>query len=254
MVISEDMQENLPQTIQKFDLTKRKTDKFLDEVNDIAISFDGGKLLYRKVGEWSTSSTDEPPAPNSPPKPGIGPLKLAGWEVYVDPKPMWKQMYEETWRIERDFFYDPNYHGLDLDKAKKKYEPYLDGIASRGELTYLLEESLGEMTVGHMFIGGGDVPQPPNVKGGLLGADYSLENGRYRVAKVYNGENWNPGLQAPLTQPGVNVKAGDYILAVNGRELHSSDNIYSFFEGTGGKQVVLKVGANPDGKESRDVT
>ena len=94
-------------------------------------------------------------------------------------------------------------------------------------------------------------PRPRRSRAGLLGADYTLDNGRYRVAKVYNGENWNPGNEAPLTQPGVNVKTGDYVLAVNGRDLHSSDNIYSFFQETAGKQVVLKVGANPDGKDSR---
>jgi len=254
MVITEDDQPNLNQTIQKFDLSKRKVDKFLEEVNDYAISFDGEKILYRKGEQWSTVSADDGPGGSGPPKPGFGPLKLDAWEVYVDPKPMWKQIYNETWRIERDFFYDPHYHGLDLEKAKKKYAPYLDGIASRDELTYLFQECLGELTVGHMFIRGGEKPEPKKAKGGLLGADYSLENGRYRIAKVYNGENWNPGLQAPLTQPGVNVKAGEYILAVNGRDLHASANIYSFFEETAGKQVVLKVGANPDGKDSRDVT
>ena len=253
-VITEEDGPNLSQTIQKFDLSKRKVDKFLDDVNDFAVSFDGGKILYRKGESWATASSDEPPSPGGPPKPGIGPLKLDGWQVYVEPRAMWKQIYNETWRIERDFFYDPHYHGLDLEKAKKKYEPYLDGIASRNELTYLFEECLGELTVGHMFVGGGEQPQPKKVSGGLLGADYSLENGRYRLAKVYDGENWNPGMQAPLTQPGVNVKAGDYILAVNGRELHSTDNIFSFFEETAGKQVVLKVGANPDGKDSREVT
>ncbi|MBZ5680789.1 MAG: PDZ domain-containing protein [Acidobacteriia bacterium] len=253
-VITEDDQQNLTSTIQKFDLSKRKVDKFLEEVNDFTISYDGEKLLYRKGDSWSTASADEPPSGGGPPKPGLGPLKLDSWEVYVDPKPMWKQIYNETWRIERDFFYDPHYHGLDLDKAKKKYAPFLDGIASREELTALFQECLGELTVGHMFVGGGEAPEPKKFKGGLLGADYSLENGRYRIAKVYNGENWNPGLQAPLTQPGVNVKAGDYILAVNGHDLHASDNIYSFFEETAGKQVVLKVGANPDGKDSRDVT
>jgi tricorn protease len=253
-VATEEDQQNLPLTIQKFDLSKRKVDKLLDEVNDFTVSFDGEKILYRKGEAWATASTDEAPAAGGPPKPGLGPLKLDGWEVYVDPRAMWKQIYDETWRIERDFFYDPHYHGLDLDKVKKKYEPYLDGIASRGELTYLFEECLGEITVGHMFVGGGEAPETKKVKGGLLGADYSLENGRYRIAKVYDGENWNPGLQAPLTQPGVNVKAGDYLLAVNGRELHSQDNIYSFFEETAGKQVVLKIDANPDGKDSRDVT
>jgi tricorn protease len=255
LVVTEDDYPNVSLTIQKFDLSKRKVDKVLDDVNDFAVSFNGEKILYRKGDSWATASPDDGPGGGGPPKPGFGPLKLDGWEVYVEPRAMWKQIYNETWRIERDFFYDPHFHGLDLEKAKKKYEPYVDGIASRSELTYLFEECLGEMTVGHMFVGGGEVnPEPKKLKGGLLGADYSLENNRYRVAKVYNGENWNPGNEAPLTQPGVNVKAGDYILAVNGRELHASDNIYSFFEETAGKQVVVKVGANPDGKDSRDVT
>jgi tricorn protease len=253
-VITEDDQPNLNQTIQKFDLSKRKVDKFIDEVNDFTISFDGEKILYRKGDSWATASADDGPGGGGPSKPGFGPLKLDGWEVYVEPRAMWRQIYNETWRIERDFFYDAHYHGLDLGKAKKKYAPYLDGIASRSELTYLFQECLGELTVGHMFVGGGEAPEPKKLKGGLLGADYSLENGRYRIAKVYDGENWNPGNQAPLTQPGVNVKAGDYILAVNGRDLHSSDNIYSFFEETAGKQVVLKVSANAEGKDSRDVT
>ena len=253
MVITEDDYPNISQTIQKFDLSKRKVDKFMDDVNDFTVSFDGEKLLYRKGDSWATASSDDGPGSGSP-KPGFGPLRLDGWEVYVEPRAMWKQIYNETWRIERDFFYDPHYHGLDLEKAKKKYAPYLDGIASRDELTYLFQESLGEMTVGHMFVGGGEAPEPKKVKGGLLGADYSLENGRYRIAKVYDGENWNPGNEAPLTQPGVNVKAGDYLLAVNGRELHASDNIYGFFEETAGKQVVLRVGPNLDGKDSREVT
>ena len=254
MVITEENQGNPNLTLQKFDLSKRKVDKWVEDISDFTISQEGEKILYRKGDSWTTVGTDEPPSSGGPPKPGFGPLKLDDWQVYVEPRAMWRQIYNETWRIERDFFYDPHYHGLELDKVKKKYEPYLDGLASRGELTYLFEECLGEMTVGHMFVRDGDKPHAKKVKGGLLGADYTLENGRYRVAKVYNGENWNPGLQAPLTQPGVNVKPGDYILAVNGRDLHSSDNIYSFFENTAGEQVVVKVGPNPDGKGSREVT
>src|SRR3954470_21527022 len=259
MVVVEDDYPNVPQTLQKFDLGKRKVDKVVEDINDFAVSLDGEKILYRKGDSWTTASPDDSTGgggggSGSTPKPGFGPLKLDNWQVYVEPRSMWKQIYNETWRIERDFFYDPHYHGLDLEKIRKKYAPYLDGIASREELTYLFQECLGEMTVGHMFVAGGEAPQPKKFKGGLLGADYTLENNHYRVSKVYNGENWNPGNEAPLTQPGVNVKAGDYILAVNGRELHASDNIYSFFEETAGKQVVLKVGANPDGKDSREVT
>jgi tricorn protease len=255
LVLTEDDYPNVALTIQKFDLSKRKVDKVLENVNDFVVSFDGEKLLYRKDDAWSTASPDDSPSGGgAPPKPGFGPLKLDNWEVYVDPRAMWKQIYDETWRIERDFFYDPHYHGLDLEKAKKKYAPYLAGIASREELTYLFQECLGEMTVGHMFVGGGEIPEPKKIKGGLLGADYSVQNDRYRVAKVLSGENWNPGNEAPLTQPGVNVKTGDYILAVNGHELRASDNLYRFFEETAGKQVVLRVGANPEGKDSREVT
>src|SRR5207247_9873823 len=111
---------------------------------------------------------------------------------------------------------------------------------------------VGARTVGHMFVWGGEGPEPKKVKGGLLGADFAQENGRYRITKVYDGENWNPGLQAPLTQPGVNVKAGDYLLAVSGRELRASDNLYSFLEETAGPRVALKAGPSPAAKSSRD--
>jgi tricorn protease len=118
----------------------------------------------------------------------------------------------------------------------------------------LFAEMLGEMTVGHLGVGGGEQPEVKRIQTGLLGCDYAIENGRYRFARVYNGENWNPDLRAPLTQPGVNVVAGEYLLAVNGREVRPADNVYSFFEATAGKSVVLKVGPNPDGGGSREVT
>lgn len=254
MVITEEDSENLQQTLHRFDLAKRKVDRFLDEVNDFAVSANGEKLMYRKGEEWQMTGTDEAAKPGDSPKPGLGPLKVADWQVLVEPRPMWKQMYEEAWRLQRDFFYDPGHHGLDLEKAKRKYAPYLAGLGSREELNYLLAECLGELTVGHMFVGGGEHPEIKTVRGGLLGADYTLENGRFRIARVYSGGNWNPQLRAPLTQPGVNVKAGDYILAVNGRELHATDDIYAFFEGTADRQVLLKVGPRPDGTGSRQVT
>ena len=192
LVVRESDFENLKITVQRFDLSKRKVEKFLDEVNDFAVSFDGEKVLYRKTDQWTIAGTAEPPAAGAKPKPGEGPLKLEGMQLRIEPMPLWRQMFHEAWRIQRDFFYDPQHHGLDLSKIEKKYEPYLPGLASREDLNYLLEESLGEMTVGHMFIGGGERPQPKKFKGGLLGADYALENGRYRVTRVYSGENWNP--------------------------------------------------------------
>src|SRR5678815_4621926 len=134
------------------------------------------------------------------------------------------------------------------------YRPYLDSLGHRGDLNYLFTEMLGQTVLGHTFIGGGDLPEPPRTRGGLLGADYRVENGRYRFARVYSGENWNPQLRAPLTQPGVNVRAGEYLLAVNGREVRAPQNIHSFFEGQAGKSVTLKVSADVAGSNARAVT
>jgi tricorn protease len=243
------LSEGPPQIIvSKFDFKKRKTDTILQGATVFKLSYNGEKILFRQGEQWVIAAADQAP------KAGEGVLKLADMEVYVDPRAEWRQMYHEVWRIERDFFYDPGFHGLDLKAAERFYEPYLDGISTRADLNYLFEEMLGNMTVGHMFIRGGTQPEVPHIKVGLLGADYKVENGRYRFTRVYNGENWNPQLQAPLTQPGVNVTAGEYLLAVRGREVRASDNLYSFFEQTAGKQTVLKVGPNPDGNGARELT
>jgi len=239
-------------TVSKFDLSTRKTDPFVSGVYSFAVTSNGEKALFRQgpqpSGPWIIAATA------SAPKPGEGALNLSAMEVYVDPRAEWNQMYHEVWRIQRDFLYDPNFHGLNIAATEKTYQPYLAGVGGRGDLNYLFVEMLGEVTIGHMFVGGGDVPKPPQVKGGLLGADYKVENGRYRFARIYNGENWNPDLRAPLTQPGVDVKAGDYLLEVNGRDVRPPAEVYSFFEETAGKQIRIKVGANPDGKDARDVT
>jgi tricorn protease len=251
--------EQLPQgpgvtgaTLHKFDLEKRKLDKALDNINSFELSANGEKFLYRQGENWFIAATAALGTPAF--KPGEGKLKTEQMEVFVDPQAEWKQMYREAWRIERDFFYDPNHHGLDLQAAAKKYEPYLNSLTHRADLNYLFQEMLGELTIGHLYVQGGDVPDPKRVPGGLLGADYKLENGRYRFAKIYDGENWNPQLRAPLTQPGVNVQEGEYLLAVNGRNLTATDNIYAFFEATANKQTVIRVGPNADGSGSREVT
>jgi tricorn protease len=249
-------------TVHRFDLKTRKSDVAIGGVRSFEISQNGEKMLYRQGERWviaapkpMATGSGAPPTPPAPATPASdGTLKTESIQVRVDPRQEWKQMYHEVWRIERDFFYDPNYHGLNLEAAEKKYEPYLESISSRNELNYLFQEMLGELTIGHLGAGGGDSPDVKHVPTGLLGADYKIENGRYRFARVFNGENWNPQLKAPLTQPGVNVVAGEYLLAVNGQELRSSDNVYSLFENTSGKSVVLKVGPDPSGAGSREVT
>jgi tricorn protease len=219
----------------------------------------GDKMLYQQGERWFITAL-KPLAPGGAAAggagggPATGALATDSIEVKVNPRVEWKQMFHEAWRIEREFFYDPNFHGLDLAAAEKTYAPYVEDIASRADLNYLFNEMLGELTVGHMYIRGGEMPDVKRVETGLLGADYAVENGRYRFARIYSGENWNPQLRAPLTQPGVKVAVGDYLLAVNGREVKSGENLFSFFEGTAGKTTILRVGANPAGDGARDVT
>lgn len=246
-------------TLHRFDLQHRKADRVMEGILALRVSHNGEKMLYRQGDNWFIASTAQGPAPGGPAaaaagRPGGGMLKLDEVEVLVDPRAEWRQMYHEVWRIERDFLYDPNAHGLDLRAAEEKYRPYLDSVASRQDLNYLFGEMLGELSLGHTYVNGGDAPQVKPVRGGLLGADYRVENGRYRFARIYRGENWNPEFRAPLTQPGVNVKEGDYLLAVNGRPLRGGDNLYSFFEATAGKAVTIKVGSDPEGKNAREVT
>ncbi len=254
-------------TIYRFETDPRKTNKLLDGVDNFSVSFDGKKMLYRQgAGEharWQIASVPPPSKSGEPPNPGAEsagpriagmPLKLDGMEVYVDPRAEWKQEYAEVWRIERDFFYDPNLHGVNLKAAEQHYAQFVEAAASRNDIDYIFTDMLGEMSVGHMNVRGPQPPRSEQPKTGLLGADYKIENNRYRFSKIYRGENWNPELRAPLTEPGVNVNEGDYLLEVAGRELKGTDNIFSFFQATAGKSVVMKVGSDPTGKNARTVT
>ena len=254
--------------LHRFDVCTRKTDKILDNVGGFVISSNGEKALYEQLpppnpmaggdgsrphGKWVIRPVDAIGKPGEPGKPD-GTLQLENMKVYSDPRAEWQQMFRDMVRIERDFFYDPNMHGADLKKLAAQYQPYVDNVMDRPDLTYIFADMLGEITAQHVYIGGGDRPEVQHVSVGLLGADYTIDHGRYRFAKVYFGENWNPDLRAPLTEPGVNVQQGEYLLAVDGREVQGSDEVYSFFLERAGKAVQLKVGPDPTGKDARSVT
>lgn len=236
-------------TVHKFEMSKRKAEKVLEGASSLTISHNGEKMLYRLgPDKWFVTATA------TPAKPGDGALKLEDVEIKIDPRAEWTQIYRETWRLQRDFLYDPNAHGLDLAAAEKKYGPYLGGLGHRHDLSLLMEEMLGELCLGHVYVAGGDMPSPSDPKIGLLGADYSIENGHYKFARIYRGESWNPELRAPLLQPGAGVKEGEYLLSVNGKDVSSQESVYRYFEGTAGKQTSIKVGPNADGKDSRSLT
>src|SRR5262249_10269938 len=167
----------------------------------------------------------------------------------------WAQILDEVWRINRDYFYDPKMHGADWPAVKKKYAAFLPHLASSGDLYRVVTWMLSELAVGHSFTLPSERPGKTNaVPRGLLGADYEIANGRYRFKKVYGGLNWTPQLRAPLTAPGVDVKAGEYLLAVRGQDLKPPANLYALFENTANKSLDITVGPNPDGTGSRTVT
>jgi tricorn protease len=257
----EDLDEvgpHAPTQVQKLDLKTRKLDKFIDKLDQpdfgtsdsstFEISADGSKALYAAGGAWFVVDTAKPAAP------GDGAVKLEGLQVWVDPREEWKQMFHEVWRIERDFLYDPKAHGLDLAQAEKVYAPFVDGVGGREGLNNLFVEMLGNLVLGHVFVGGGALPPQTGEGDGLLGADLVIEGGHYKISKILQGENWNPSLVSPLTQPGVQVKEGDVILAVNGVAVSTTVPFDRYLLGTATKRTVLTLAASGDGKDKRDVT
>lgn len=234
--------------LHKYDLKKRK-DQELFDVSGYQLSADRKKMLFVKDGNWFVVDA------GAKPEPGKGPLAVNDIQVKVDPVAEWANIFDEAWRINRDYFYDPNMHGVDWQAAKKKYSAFLPDLSCRDDLNRLMQWMGSELSIGHHFIlNGGDHPYAlKTINGGLLGADYTIENGRYRLKKIYGGLNWNPKMRSPLTEPGVNARVGDYILAVNGQEVRGDDNFYRFFENTAGKIVELTIGPNPEMSGSRVV-
>ena len=233
--------------LHQYDLSKRKDEVFISGVTDYFISADKKKILYTGNNAWSIVAV-------TPKPPGPGKINVDDIEVRIDPRAEWTQIFNEAWRINRDYFYATNMHGADWNAMRQKYAAFLPHLATRGDLNRVIQWMCSELSVGHHRGGGGDtLYQPKTVPGGLLGADYSVENGRYRFKKVYGGLNWNPELRSPLTEPGVDVKTGEYLLAVRGQDLRPPTNIYSLFENTAGKITEITVGPNPDGSGSRTV-
>jgi tricorn protease len=254
-------------TLSRYDLKARKLEKLADNVASFDLSANGEKMLLRMAGTGGAGGRgggrggEAAAVPQfvivsatAPVKAGEGALRLNDVEVHVDPIAEWKQMYHEVWRIERSYFYDPNLHGLNVADAEKEYEKYLDSLGSRTDLNYIIHDMISDMTVGHLRGGGGNIPSARAVPGGLLGADYEIANGRYRFKRIYDGESWNPSLQAPLAVPGLNVNVGDYLLAVNGEELTAKDDVSRLLENTAGKRVILKIASDSSGANAREIT
>jgi tricorn protease len=234
--------------VLRYDLEKRKEDTLLEKADGFALSADAKHALVRVKQDWHVVDVGD--------KLDLSKFKLdvGKIEVKVDPPAEWAQILEEAWRINRDYFYDPGFHGADWPAMRTKYAAFVPDLATRNDLFRVIQWMLSELSVGHSYQAPGDrVFEGETIPGGLLGADYEVANGRYRFRKVFGGLNWNPDLRSPLTEPGVDVKEGEYLLTVAGRDLRFPDNLFERFERTANRIVEITVGPSPDGTGSRTV-
>ncbi|MCX6573611.1 MAG: PDZ domain-containing protein [Candidatus Aminicenantes bacterium] len=235
-------------SLMLYDLTELK-EKDLGRIEGCEISADGKKMLVQKEGAYGIIDLPKGPI-NLEQK-----LNLSGMEVALDLRQEWGQIYEECGRQMKEFFYAPNMHGVDWEALRLRYKPLAAAVNHRADLTYVIGELIGELSSGHTYVGGGEMPVPRKVKVGMLGAKFERDakTGFYRIAHILKGQNWDRGLRSPLTEVGVNVREGEYLLAIDGRPLDKTADMYEALYNTAGKQVTLKVAPAADGKNGRDV-
>jgi tricorn protease len=236
--ISENVENQPGATLHKFTLADRKTDVYARGVSRVSISANGSKLLYQSGGQWVVGDAARAPEGTA------GRLNVA-LRAYIDPQEEWRQIFDESWRFQPDFFYADNTHGADWDAVRRRYEPLVAHVRHRADLNYIMDKVNGELSVGHSFVRGGDMPGVDTVRVGLLGANLDADRGRWRVTRIFTTEVWNPGIGAPLAQPGLRIAEGHYILGVDGREMTAADDPYRFLDGTADRQTVLLVNDRP---------
>lgn len=235
-------------TLHRFDFEERESKSLKVGIKDFGLSADGKKVLIRYAkGKLEIADAGE--------KFAAKPVALGQLRMRVNPREEWQQIFDETWAMEKEFFYDPKLHGLDWDAVYQRYQPLLAHVQRREDLNELLVEMIGELQVGHNRVGGGDVHKEPSAKVGLLGADFRVDDkGVYRIKTILRGDHWNPFLKAPLAAPGQGAKEGDALLAINGRPLDGKSNLFALLENTVDKQTVLTLSSDPALKITRQVT
>ena len=238
-------------SIHVFDFEKREDKVIVSGVDEhYAVSKDGGKLLYHTKDSFGIIET------KADQKLGDGEIESGTLMATVDPKQEFLQMFHEAWRLERDFYYDPAMGGLDWKAIGERYQQLVPYAAHRADLNYILGELIGELSTSHTYVSGGDFPEVPRVGVGLLGADFEVDpaSGAYRFAQVYRERDWNSKTRAPLGEPGVQVRPGDYLLAVNGQPVRAPQDVYAAFVGTADKQTTITVGSSARDAKPRTYT
>lgn len=244
LFIEETPHSQEPGFLKKYSLKEKKVIEIAN-VNSFDLAANGEKVFYYANSNWGITTLTE--------NPNKKPVNMDGITIKIDPQAEFQNIFNEAWRVNRDYFYDPGMHGVDWNAMKKKYEQFLPDVAAKSDLYRVMRWMFSELGVGHhRFSSTGDsMNDSENIQGGLLGADYTIENNRYRITKIYGGLNWNPQMRSPLTEPGVNVNFGDYILAVDGQEITGKDNFFKFFENSANKTITLTVSPTTNSKDAR---
>ncbi len=231
--------------LKSFSFDDRKPKSVAKDGSGFRVSADGKSLLVRSKEEWSIMTAD------GKDKKVLG---VGGVKVRVDPAQEWPQILREVWRIQRDYFYDPGMHGVDWKAMWDRWSAFLPHVRHRSDLNLVIAEMMGELCCGHEYVDGGAMPEgPKGASVGLLGADVEVADGKYRISRIYRGQNWDAELRSPLTEPGVDAREGDYVVSVNGVPLAPPTNFYAAFAELADNQVELVLSAKPDGSEPRTV-
>ena len=235
-------------TFYYYDFTEKKETE-VGDITSYTISKDEKSILYRMGSDYYLSKLTDKLSGKD------GKLELQDMNVNLNRNEEWKQVFTESWRHMKYFFYDPGMHGYNWDSIRVKYEQLLPSVRHRKDLTYIIGEMIGELDAGHAYVTGGDMPKVKPVQIGLLGADLSFDSkaNAYKIDKILNGQNWENDLRSPLTEPGLNVKAGDYILAIDGNNLNAQTNPYQFLINKANKFVKLTVNSAPSLQGSREI-
>ncbi len=232
--------------VMYYDLEKREDKTIADGISNYMVSADGKKIMIAK--EKSFFITDIAPEQKLD-----KPMPVGQMSMTVDPREEWHQIFNDVWRFDRDYFYDPNMHGVDWKEMRARYGKLIDYAMTRSDVNYILGELIGEISSSHTYRFGGDLETPKERAVGYLGVDWELSNGQYRIQKILKGAPWDNENRSPLDEPGVNVKEGDYVLAVNGTPMDVTEDPYAAFEGLAGKTVELTVNDKPTMDGARKV-
>lgn len=227
--------------LMKYNIAEEKDEEILDHAMTASLTGDGKMAIYRSGDDYGIIKL----TPGQ--KAGAGKMKLDGLEMKIDPQKEWNQIYVDAWRIFRDYFYVDNLHGVDWPAMKQKYSALLPYVSHRADLDYILSEILSESNTGHSYVDWGDFEKVKRIDNGLLGAELTADEtaGRYRITKIYKGENWNSDRRSPLTEQGVDVKEGDYLISIDGKQVTTAENPYLFLENKAGKTVEIAVNSKP---------